>query len=98
MYGVASVIVAATVLPLLGVLAVCSRFYVRIRLTPTFVGIDDWLIAFSCFLVLGQGAMQIAGMILKPRPTDHNVHTDTSLELTIFLALHSRCRWRAWKR
>ena len=98
MYGVASVIVAATVLPLLGVLAVCLRFYVRVWLKPTFVGIDDWLIAFSCFLVLGQGAMQIAGMILKPRLTDQNVQIDINLELTIFLALHSRCYRRAWKR
>ena len=98
MYSVASVIVAAIVLPLLGVLAVCLRFYVRIRLTPTFVGIDDWLIAFSCFLVLGQGAMQIAGIILKPRPTDQNVHTDIDLESTIVLALYSRCYRRAWKR
>ena len=62
MYTVANVMGAATVLPLLGVLAVCLRFYVRIRLTPAFVGIDDWLIAFSCVLILGQGAMQIAGM------------------------------------
>ena len=98
MYGVASVIVAAIVLPLLGVLAVCLRFYVRIRFTPTFVGIDDWLIAVSCVLVLGQGATQIAGMILKPRPNDQSVHTDISLELTIVLALHSHCHRRAWKR
>lgn len=66
MYGVASVIVTAIVLPLLGFVAVCLGFHVRIRLTPTFVGIDDWLIACSCFLVLGQGAMQIVGMIPEP--------------------------------
>ena len=66
MYGVASVIVTATLLPLLGFVTVCLRFYTRIRLTATFVGIDDWLIAFSCLLVLGQGAAQIAGMIQKP--------------------------------
>ena len=65
MYGIASVIVAAVLLPLLGFVAVCLRFYTRISLTPTFVGVDDWLIAFSCLLVLGQGATQIAGMVLK---------------------------------
>ncbi|KAF6241044.1 hypothetical protein HO173_000838 [Letharia columbiana] len=64
MYGVASFIVTAILFPLLGFLAVCSRFYTRIRLTPTFVGIDDWLIAFSCLLVLGQGASQIVGAVI----------------------------------
>lgn len=67
MYGVTSVIVTAAVLPLLGLLAVCLRFYVRVRLRPTYIGIDDWLIAFSCFLVLGQGAMQIIGKIQKSK-------------------------------
>ena len=70
MYGIASVIVAAVLLPLLGFVAVCLRFYTRISLTPTFVGIDDWLIAFSCLLVLGQGALQIVGMILELLHTD----------------------------
>lgn len=85
MYGVASVIVTATVLPILGFLAVCLRFYVRIRLTPTYVGIDDWLIAFSCFLVLGQGAMQVVGMILKQLSLSNQflVSTYTRLVLKI---------------
>ena len=65
MYGVASVIATATVLSLLGFIAVCLRFYVRTRLTLTFVGIDDCLIAFSCLLVLGQSSCQIACMIPK---------------------------------
>lgn len=64
MYGVASVIVTAILLPLLGFVAVCLRFYTRLRLTPTFVGIDDWLIAISCLLVLSQGAVQIAGAVI----------------------------------
>ena len=67
MYGSSSVIATAIVLPLLGSLAVCLRFYVRIRLTRTFVGIDDWLIAISCFLVLGHAAGQIACMTSKAR-------------------------------
>ena len=61
MYGVASLIVTAAVLPLLGLSAVCLRFFVRLCLKPTFVGIDDWLIAFSCLLVFAQGALQITG-------------------------------------
>ena len=63
MYGVVSLIVTATLLPLLGFLFVCLRFYVRIRLTRAFLGIDDWLIAFSCVLVIVHGANQILGMI-----------------------------------
>ena len=64
MYGVASVVVTAAVLPILGVIAVVLRFYVRLRLKPTFVGIDDWMIAFSCLFVCAQGALQIIGALL----------------------------------
>ena len=73
MYGVASVVATAVVLSLLGFIAVCLRFYVRIRLTPTFVGIDDWLIALSTLLVLGQSACQILCMIPKPFSSDEDV-------------------------
>lgn len=65
MYGVAAVIVTAILLPLLGFVAVYLRFYTRVHLTSTYVGIDDWLSAFSCLLVLGHGAAQIVGMILR---------------------------------
>ena len=65
MYGVASLIVTAVLLPLLGVVAVILRFYVRLRLKPTFVGIDDWMIAFSCFIVCGLGANQIVGKTMS---------------------------------
>lgn len=64
MYGVASLIVTAILLPLIGSLAVYLRFYVRLRLKPTFVGIDDWLILFSCVLVWGQGANQIVAAVI----------------------------------
>lgn len=80
MYGVASFIVTAILFPLLSFLAVCSRFYTRIRLTPTFVGIDDWLIAFSCLLVLGQGASQIVDMILKPLRLNQNESVEKGLK------------------
>ena len=60
MYGTTPIIVTAIVLPLLGLVAVCLRFYVRLRLKPTFIGIDDWLIAFSCLLVFGQASIQIS--------------------------------------
>ena len=66
MYGVTSLIATAIVLPLLGFVAVCVRFYVRLRLKPTYLGVDDWLIAFSCLLTVAQGADQIIGMKLNP--------------------------------
>ena len=67
MYGVVSMIATATVLPLLGFVSVCLRFYVRVSLMPSSVGLDDWLIAISCLLVIAQGAMQIVGMSLSSK-------------------------------
>ena len=72
-------IVTAILLPLLGFVAVYLRFYTRIRLTSTFVGIDDWLIAFSCLLVLGQGAAQIVGMMLRPGRSNQNESIEKGL-------------------
>ena len=63
MYSVASYIATAVSLPLLGFIAVCLRFYVRLRLRPTYIGIDDWMIAFSCLLVCASGANQVVGKI-----------------------------------
>ena len=64
MYGVVSTITTAILLPLLEFVFVCLRFYARIGLTPLSVGLDDWLIAVSCLLVIAQGAMQISGITL----------------------------------
>ena len=61
MYNVNSLIVTAVIIPLLGVVAVALRFYVRLRLTPTYVGVDDWAIALSCLLVCGIAADIIVG-------------------------------------
>lgn len=94
MYGVASLIVTATVLPLLGLVAVCLRFFVRLRLKSTFVGIDDWLIAFSCLLVLGQGANQINGEGVKPLPPASGVKM--TIMLTVIRSMKSGRHRRAW--
>ena len=61
MYDVASLIATAIILPLLGFIAVVLRFYVRLYLKPTYIGIDDWLIAVAVVLVYGQAANQIVG-------------------------------------
>lgn len=63
MYAVVTVIVPAILLPPLSSAAVYMRSYVRVHLTSTYVGIDDWLSGFSCVLVLGHGAAQIAGAV-----------------------------------
>lgn len=63
MYGVASLIVIAILLPAIGTWCIGLRFYVRLRLKPTFVGIDDWLILVACFFVWGQAVIQIYSAI-----------------------------------
>ena len=60
-YGVESLLAVAIVLPLLGILAVALRFYVRLHLKRDFIGIDDWLILLSIILVCEQAAIQILG-------------------------------------
>ena len=60
-YGADSLIVTAIVLPFLSVIAVFLRFYVRLRMRHTHIGIDDWLVLLSVFLVWGQGVIQILG-------------------------------------
>ena len=61
MYSVQSFIATAVTLPLLSISAVLLRFYVRLRVKFTYIGIDDWLIAFSCLLVCGIAADVIIG-------------------------------------
>ena len=69
MYDVTSLIATAIVLPLLGFIAVTLRFYVRLYLKPTFIGVDDWLALIAIVLVCGQGANQIVGRSLHHRET-----------------------------
>ena len=60
-YGADSLLVTAIVLPVLGIIAVFLRFYVRLRMRHTYIGIDDWLVLLSVLLVCGQGVIQILG-------------------------------------
>ena len=62
-YGADSLLVTAIVLPCLGIVAVFLRFYVRLRMRHTHIGIDDWLVLFSVLLVCGQGVIQILGSL-----------------------------------
>ena len=61
-YGVNSLIGTAIALPIFGIAAVVLRFYVRLRVRHTYIGVDDWLILLSVVLVCGHGVIQILGM------------------------------------
>ena len=59
MYGSTALVATATVLIVLGVSATCLRFYVRLKLKPDRIGVDDWLILVACTLMVGQVVNQI---------------------------------------
>ena len=61
LYNVASLITTATILPSLGLVAVCLRIYLRLFLRPTYLGTDDYLIAIAAIFACGQGANQVIG-------------------------------------
>ena len=65
MYTPSGSVAAGIVLPLLGVFAVCLRFYVRSQPRQS-VGIDDWMILAACVLVCGMGAIEVTGRLLPP--------------------------------
>ena len=60
-YNVASLIATAIILPLLGVVAVALRFYVRLHVKPSPLRADDWLIVVSCIIACALAANQIVG-------------------------------------
>lgn len=62
MYPETSLVATGVILPLVGVVAVCFRFFVRMRPKHVALGIDDWAILVACILVCGMGALQITGM------------------------------------
>ena len=60
-YPPSAIIAIPVVLPLLTVVAVVLRFYVRLKLSPTYLGIDDWTAAVASLFCLGFGASLIVG-------------------------------------
>ena len=60
-YEPPSIVAISIVLPALSILAVCLRFLVRLRLKPTFIGIDDWLILAAVIFLVADGANLAAG-------------------------------------
>ena len=64
-YGASSLIGTAIALPVLSIIAVLLRFFVRLRMKRSYVGIDDWLILLSLILVCGQCVLQILGTLRR---------------------------------
>lgn len=60
MYTPSGLVAAGIILPLLGVFAVCLRFYVRSQFRQS-VGIDDWMILAACVPVCGMGGFLVSG-------------------------------------
>lgn len=63
MYSPAALIATGVILPLLGVATVCLRYWVRLRFSPSYIGIDDILIVVGALFVCGMGAIQIGSAI-----------------------------------
>ena len=63
MYSPAALISTGVILPLLGVVTVCLRYWVRLRFSPSYIGIDDILIVVGAVFVCGMGAIQIGSTI-----------------------------------
>ena len=60
-YGVTSLIETAIALPILSLLAVFLRFYVRLHMRRSHIGVDDWLCLIAVVSFLGLAVMQIIG-------------------------------------
>ena len=62
-YGADSLLITAVILPFLSIIAVSLRIYVQLGMRHTYIGVDDWLVLLSVFLVCGQGVIQILGKV-----------------------------------
>lgn len=66
MYSPTSIVALGIVLPLLGVFAVFLRLFIRMRLRPTPLGADDWIICVGAFFVCAMGANELIGKLRSP--------------------------------
>lgn len=60
-YGVTSLIETAIALPILSLLVVFLRFYVRLHMRRSHIGVDDWLCLIAVVSLFGLAVMQIIG-------------------------------------
>ncbi|KAI9718493.1 MAG: hypothetical protein M1828_006676 [Chrysothrix sp. TS-e1954] len=59
LYPVSSAISTAIIFLVLGAITLCLRFWVRLRMRPTYVGPDDYTVVIAFILVCGMCANQI---------------------------------------
>ena len=59
LYPASSAIATAAIFFAIGLVTLGLRFWVRLRMRPTYVGADDWLIVVATILVGGMVANQI---------------------------------------
>lgn len=62
-YSPTSVIAVSAALPALALFTTILRFYARLRLSATYLGIDDWLALAAVIFSLADGANLIAAAV-----------------------------------
>lgn len=60
-YPPEAIVAISIILPLLTLCAVSLRFWVRMRVAPAYLGVDDWCCAAACILAMADGANLIVG-------------------------------------
>ena len=60
-YSPASIVTIGIILPLLALIAVILRFYLRLYIQSSYIGIDDCLIVAAVILVMADGANLAVG-------------------------------------
>ena len=60
-YTPTTIVAISIVLPLIAVVAVCLRFWVRTSYQPTYLGVDDWLAFAAVIFCLADGANLATG-------------------------------------
>lgn len=75
-YNPALEVSSAIVLPLLGILTIALRFYVRLKMRPNPVGWDDILIVGAAIFLVGMAATQIVGTFVAGNGHDDLTDTD----------------------
>ena len=63
LYDPTSIIAICVILPIIALVALCLRFWVRIRVQPTHIGADDWLILVASIFLIADAANLIVGAL-----------------------------------
>ena len=71
-YPPSSIVAIGIILPLIALFAVILRFYLRLFIKPTYIGIDDWLILGAVILSMADGANLAVGMYSNSQMIEEN--------------------------